>query len=227
MNTVIDIKPNSKRNQLFTLWLGAGLLFLSVLLNSLYFEQAKFVLLFLTFIAIVTLFIGVLKRNEPNISYSISKEKITYHHRCGELNLYWQNIERIATITSEVNIEAIQLPFVAIKLKDINKLVNNVSARLANRLIHEQKTLIALAVKNGYLSIEKAIINFDAYEYKDSNGQTKTIKGPIAAWLHRCEALHQAYGFHIFLPEDSIDRELAQFVVLLTDCQRHVLEKTI
>ena len=81
-------------------------------------------------------------------------------------------------------------------------------------MIHEQKPLMALAIIQGLLTIEESQLNFN--DFTLSSG--RNIKGPLAAFLYHCQTLHNALGYHLYIPESSTDRELQQFCLLLKSC---------
>lgn len=161
----------------------------------------------------MVLFVGLLKYLEPPVSYFITPESITYYHRSGHWHLPWQDIVRIGYIRADVQGEHIQLPYLGIKVHNLENIAQTVSPRLANKLIHEQQELLLLALKNQEIDLHNGVINFAPFNL---NGVI--YKGPVAAWLYRTELLHKAYGYHLFLPESSFDRGLTAFLSLLKEC---------
>ena len=91
---------------------------------------------------------------------------------------------------------------------------------LANRLIHEQRPLITFAVMNQLLLLEQVQLNFEPYELPSG----ENVKGPIAAFLHHTEVLQAAYGYHLYIPDTAIDRELSEFIRLLKQCKSASLD---
>jgi hypothetical protein len=108
------------------------------------------------------------------------------------------------------------LPFVGIRLTAIATLATSISPRLANRLIHEQRPLLAIAIRLQLISFEQSQLNFSPFTL--ANGEK--IKGPLAAFLHHSSVLHNALGYHLFIPESPLDRELNEFCVLLNQCKQ-------
>ncbi len=170
-------------------------------------------LMLLILASFILVLVGVLKYLEPQTSYRITPIGIIYIHRSGQWQLPWQDIIRIADIYIEVNGEYLQLPYIGIKLKSLENIARSISPRLANKLLHEQKELIFLAVKTEQIKLKRGLINFEPYQL---NGVT--YKGPVAAWLYRSEQLATAYGYHLYLPESSFDRDLPGFLSLLKRC---------
>lgn len=210
---IINIEPKCKRHRYFLFCLGAGLLIVSSLLNVILWEQYKIQLIFFMSVCLMVLFVAFVKFLEPPISYSITPQSLHYQHRYGEWTLPWQDVVRIGDININVQGGRQQLPYIGIKLNSLVNIAENISPRLANRLLHEQQELLLLAVKNGQLNLPHGAINFDLFEL-----QNVIYKGPIAAWLYRCEDLVSAYGYHLYLPENSFDRELNDFLELLKQC---------
>ncbi|WP_413693719.1 DUF2982 domain-containing protein [Psychromonas sp. KJ10-2] len=163
-------------------------------------------------------FIGFLKYIEPETSFFITPEMIKYCHLNGKWSLRWQDIIRFGEIKADVRGQHTQLPYLGIKLNNLDHLAKNISPRLANKLIHEQQELIVLAIINKEISAEEDLINFEPYTLNDV-----VYKGPIAAWLHRSEQLAKAYGYHLYLPESSLDRDINQFLRLLKECHHYII----
>ena len=143
---------------------------------------------------------------------------IEYCHLNGKWTLRWQDIIRFGEIKADVRGEHTQLPYLGIKLNNLELFAKNISPRLANKLIHEQQELIVLAIINKEISAEEDLINFEPYTLNDV-----IYKGPIAAWLHRCEQLAKAYGYHLYLPESSLDRDIKHFLRLLKECHHYII----
>jgi len=116
-----------------------------------------------------------------------------------------------------VGIATVALPYVGIQLKSIDVLAEQISPRLANKLIHEQRPLLSFSVMQNLLSLEETQLNFNSF----SLASGKIIKGPLAAFLHHCQILHKGLGYHLYIHESSTDRELEDFCQLLKQCQRH------
>ncbi len=213
---VIRIAPQSKRHQLFLLVLGIFLFSLSLLLNSIFWQHFRFQLMLLMFASFIVLVTAITKLTEPQLSYQLTRKKLTFLHRFGQWQVKWSEIVRLGKINAQVNYDYVELPYLGIRLKSLQTIAEQMSPRLANRLIHEQQELLVLAAKNKDIILEHGLISFEPYILED-----KTYKGPVAAWLFRCEQLMQAYGYHLFLPESSFDRELSPFHALLTECHQY------
>lgn len=218
---IIKIKPKSKRNRLFLLCLGCLLLLGCLVLNQLFWHEYKIQLTLTMFASFMVLLLAIVKYLEPEISYFITPERIVYQHRNGQWRLPWQDIIRIGDINVDVFGEYKQLPYLGIRLNNLESIAQSISPRLANKLIHEQQDLLLLAIKNHEINIEDGVINFEPFHLNGS-----TYKGPVAAWLYRTEQLATAYGYHLYLPENSFDRDLLDFLSLLKKCQNYIKEQT-
>ncbi len=210
------IKPKSKQHAGFLMLLGACLLLVSFLLNSIFWNEYKFQLMLIMFACLIILLTGFLKNSEPETSFKLTRESICFFHRNGEWLVEWSKIERIGQPTANTIFEKIDLPYIGIKLKNIAFIADNISPRLANKLIHEQRELLILAARNNEIKLESGLISFDPFTLNN-----KVYKGPIAAWLYRTEQLVNIYGYHLYLPETSFDRELHTFINLLNNCKQH------
>ncbi|TRX56777.1 DUF2982 domain-containing protein [Thalassomonas sp. M1454] len=192
------------------------LLALSFTLNYWLWDDFKIQLTIIMFASFVVLLIGVLKKFEPSYSYKLTPGQLSFYHRSGKWHIKWQDIVRIGSVKASIQGQLIELAFIGIKLNNIETIAASVSPRLANRLLHEQKELIQLAVSTNEIKPQDAIIKFEPY-----NLQGKVYKGPIAAWLYRSEQLMKAYGYHLYLPEDSFDRSSNEFKNLLKQCKSY------
>ncbi len=123
--------------------------------------------------------------------------------------------QRIALVKESYGITQLHLPYIGIKLVNFSELAKQISPRLANRLIHEQRPLIAMAIKLQLLNFEQSQLNFEPYILSCG----KEVKGPLAAFLHHSAVLYRAFGYHLYIPESALDRELSEFEQLLTQCK--------
>jgi len=211
----ITIKPIAKRNGIFLCFSGALLLFITFLFAQFYWQAFRFTHVFMILLSIVIILIGVVKLFEPSVSLLLTPGKIIFNHRYGHWQLTWQDIHNINLVSEVVGLEREELPYLGIRLVHLDRIAKNISVRLANRLIHQQKGLIVYSVLHQLMTIEQAQINFEPYTL--SNGEI--IKGPIAAFLHQSEQLSSALGYHLFLPADSFDRSIDEFASLLKHCK--------
>jgi hypothetical protein len=214
-NETIIISPQSKNHANFLVVIGTCSLLISFLLNTWFWNDYKYQLMLIMFSCLIMILIGILKFSEPDISYQLTRQYLAFYHRNGKWSIKWDNIVRIGTINSYIHGDLVKLPYIGIKLKNINSVVNTISPRLANKLIHEQKELLILAAKNREITLTEGLISFEPYKL---NG--KTYKGPIAAWLYRTKQLNNVYGYDLFIPETSFDRDLDEFYNLLNQCKK-------
>lgn len=212
----ISIKPQSKNNAGFLILLGICLLLVSFLLNSVFWDEYKLQLMLIMFACSIILLIGILKNSEPDTSFKLTRQYISFLHRNGHWKIKWQDISSLGQPTSRTLFDVTYLPYIGIKLKNISLIADNISPRLANKLIHEQRDLLILAAKNNEIKLESGLISFEPYRLNN-----KTYKGPIAAWLYRTEQLVGIYGYHLYLPETSLDRDLHAFIKLLKSCKEY------
>ncbi|WP_343819034.1 DUF2982 domain-containing protein [Colwellia asteriadis] len=213
---IIKIKAQANHHALFLIVLGLTLFMVLLIIAQWYWRQFQLVMVFAYLTSLVITIAGVVKRLEPQFSFSLTPDHITYHHRYGQWRLHWQQIHRISIVSETVALEHIQLPYIGIKLVNIEQLLAQISPRMANRLIHEQKPLISFAIRYQLMALKQGILHFEPYKLSDGT----TISGPLAAFLYHCQALDAAFGYHLFIPATSVDRDLPQFSALLLDCKR-------
>jgi hypothetical protein len=190
------------------------LAFITLTLSQGYWHKYRLVFTFIYLSELVIFVTGLAKYLQPKFSLYLSPIGIKYHHRYGHWRIKWQQIQRIALIHETLGFEQIQLPYIGIRLIELPALATQISPRLANRLIHEQKPLLALAIKQKRLTLEECQLSFEPFKLPSG----ELLKGPLAAFFHHCAVLHHAFGCHLFIPETAVDRELTSFHSLLLQC---------
>ena len=213
----INIEAKANQHALFLILLAVIIFIITLTVSQYYWSSYRLVLIFIYLLAIVIMFTGLLKRTEPRVSFQLTPQRIQYYHRHGNWWLNWQQIQSIQTIKEVVGLKTVSLPYVGIRLKNIDDLAEQISPRLANRLIHEQRPLLSFSVMQHLLLLEEIQINFNPFILESG----KIIKGPLAAFLHHCKILNKGFGYHLFIPDSSTDRELELFRQLLKNCQHY------
>jgi hypothetical protein len=212
---IINIKAQASHHAIFLLLIGFVLLLLTLLVSQYYWQAFRLVLMFIFLVALVVMITGLAKYLQPQFSYHITPEKLKYQHIYGNWQLTWQQIQAIKPIREVCGLTAIDLPYIGIRLVNLETLAKQISPRLANRLIHEQQPLLKFALVQQLLSLEQIQINFMPFTLQSG----EQLSGPIAAFLHHCQSLKSALGYHLYLPETSMDRELNDFHQLLKQCK--------
>lgn len=212
---IINIKAQANHHAVFLLLVGCILLMLTLLASQYYWQTMKLVLIFIYLVTLVIIITGLAKYFQPQFSYHITPEKLKYQHIYGNWQLSWRQIQAINPIREVCGLTTIYLPYIGIRLVNLETLAQQISPRLANRLIHEQQPLLKFAVVQQLLSLEQIQINFTPFTLQSG----LNVSGPIGAFLHHCQSLQSALGYHLYLPETSMDRELNDFHQLLRQCQ--------
>jgi hypothetical protein len=210
ISKTIKIKAVARHHGMFITLMGCIALLVVTLLCNHFWLQARFPLIFMLLACFVTIFIGLLKLAEPKHSLLVAPETLTFNHRHGSWQFNWQQISNIHCVTNTVGIVKEELNYVGIKLISIDLIAENISLRLANRMIHEQKPLLQYCIKQQLISFEQGILNFEPYVLR--NGVV--LKGPLAAFMHHSEILHQALGAHLFISASNLNGSINDFVVL-------------
>lgn len=213
---IITIKAQANNHAIFLLLIGWTFLLITLLVSQYYWQSLKLVFLVLVLVALVIIFTGLTKIIQPKFSYYITPKKLEYRHIYGKWQLSWQQIQKIRPITEVYGIDTITLPYLGIRLVSLDMLEKQISPRLANRLIHEQQPLLKFAFVQQLLSFEQIQLNFTPFTLQSG----LQISGPVSAFLHHCQSLQSALGYHLYLPETSMDRELNDFQQLLVQCQQ-------
>jgi hypothetical protein len=204
------IKAIARHHGMFITLMGFIALFIVTLLCNDYWLQARLPLMFTLLACFVTIFIGLLKLAEPKHSLIVAPKTLTFHHRHGCWQFNWQQISNIHCVTNTVGITKEELNYVGVKLTSIDLIAENISLRLANRMIHEQKPLLQYCIKQQLITFEQGILNFEPYVLR--NGVV--LKGPLAAFMHHSEVLHQALGAHLFISANNLNGSINDFVIL-------------
>lgn len=207
------IKAIARHHGLFITLTGVFALCVMTWLSNYFWQQARLPLLFLVLVALVTLFIGLLKLAEPKHSLILTPTTLVFQHRHGHWQINWQQIRNIHSVNNTVGIVRHELNYVGIKVHSLDAIANNTSLRLANRMIHEQQPLIHYCIKQQLITFEQGIINFAPFKLTDG----RLIKGPMAAFLHHCELLHSALGAHLFISASNLNGTINDFVALAND----------
>lgn len=218
----IHIKAKANQHAVFLMLLAVVIFITTLIVSQHYWRSHRLILIFIYLLAVVIMFTGLLKRSEPRVSFQLTPQGIQYHHRHGNWTLNWQQIQNINIIKEVVGLTTTSLPYIGIRLKSVDVLAEQISPRLANRLIHEQRPLLSFSVMQHLLSLEETQLNFNPFTLASG----KTIKGPLAAFLHHCQILHKGLGYHLFIPESSTDREIEAFCQLLKQCQCYSVNYT-
>ena len=202
MNTdVIEIRTLSKRNAVTLTLLGSISLFTGLCLFIVWRELFVPALIFFSCGA-VALVLGIAKRIEPEIVLRLDPEGLTFYHRRGQLTVAWDNVQRFDLLRIQHGIDWLTLPYLGIKLKAVNPLLDVISPRLATGLLAEQRSLVMTAVANDedlqslehYLSaeFEPLVVNGDRY------------RGLLAMFGRRCLMLDKYLGFHLYIPTEFL-----------------------
>jgi len=211
----INIKAKANHHAVFLILLAIVIFIITLIVSHYYWRSYRLTLIFIYLLTLVILFSGLLKRTEPSVSVKLTPQHLHYSHRHGNWRLSWPQIQNINTINEVVGFSTLVLPYLGIKLKSVEVLAEQISPRLANRLIHEQRPLLAFCLAQSLLSLEEVQLNFNPYLLASGT----VIKGPLAAFLHHCQILHKGLGYHLYIPESSTDREIDDFCQLLKQCQ--------
>lgn len=213
------IKPIARHHAFFSLLLGYTLFLITLLLGQYFWQQARLPLILIILVSLVIIFIGIVKLSEPKFSFKLTPAALSYYHRYGQWRLEWQYISYISQLTETYGIDQKSLPYIGIRLTSLTPIVNSISPRLASRLIHEQRPLLAFCIRYQLLTSEQCTINFEPYIAENN----RVLKGTVAAFLHHTEILKSALGYHLYLPQTALDREINDFSVLLKQCKNSAI----
>lgn len=215
----IYIKAMSKRNGFTTLLIGMVGLLLSVMWLTLAPDWLFLAGIFLTSASLVTLLIGWFKLRDPDHSIEISPSRILYHHRRGNWEIFWDNIQRIDCPRVSQGLEQVELDAVGIRLKSYAPFLHRVSPRLATHLLMEQRPLLIHSHDKNCRTgdcFNQEMFNDRHYTLEDGH----VLTGIKAMLANRMSQLRTQLGYDIYISGADLDRSPMEFVHFLRQCQQ-------
>ncbi len=165
--------------------------------------------------------LGISKLVEPEVTLSIDPLGIRYFHRRGEVQIGWQNIQRLDQPRVTQGLETITLPYIGIKLKAVGPVLDCISLRLASGLLTEQRPLlITVSAQDEDLSTLENQMSAEFTPFIEDNNR---YKGVLAMFGHRCRILGNHLGFHLYIATDALDRPAEEFIRLLRSYQHQAM----
>ncbi|MDO6620603.1 MULTISPECIES: DUF2982 domain-containing protein [unclassified Shewanella] len=215
------IAPHNKRNGISLTIAGGIAVFISLIL---FINNKSLFGVGMVFFAVgsVGLVLGVAKINQPKASFKLSAAGFDYYHGRGTVHVAWDNVQRIDVSRVTQNLELIELPYIGIKLKHINPILDCISPRLATGLLTEQRPLLMTAATQ-----DEDLQSLETYvgaEFTPLVVNGERYRGVLAMFGHRCQTLDAQLGFHLYLSIDSLDRAPAEFVSLLRQWQQQSIK---
>lgn len=198
------IVPASKRNGI-TLSLISALLFCAALCVFLFAKTLFGLGIVLFALGSVGLILGYAKVSQPPESVRCDSSGFYYFHRRGRYALAWDNIARIDVPRVSQGLDSLDLPFIGIKLKRINPLLDVISPRLATGLLSEQRPLLMTAAAQDE-ALETLETQLGA-EFTPLVTDGERYRGVLAMFGHRTLILDKHLGYHLFIPADALDDE--------------------
>lgn len=215
----IYIKAMSKRNGFTTLLIGMVGLLLSVMWLTLAPDWLFLAGIFLTSASLVTLLIGWFKLRDPDHSIEISPSRILYHHRRGNWEIFWDNIQRIDCPRVSQGLDQVELDAVGIRLKSYAPFLQRVSPRLATHLLMEQRPLLIHSHDKNCRTgdcFNQEMFNDRHYTLEDGH----VLTGIKAMLANRMSQLRTQLGYDIYISGADLDRSPMEFVHFLRQCQQ-------
>ena len=167
--------------------------------------------------------LGISKLLEPEVTVCINAEGLRYFHRRGEVQIGWQNIQRLDQPKVTQGLETITLPYIGIKLKTVGPVLDCISLRLASGLLTEQRPLLmTVSAQDEDLS---TLENQMSAEFTPFIEDDSRYKGVLAMFGHRCRILGNHLGFHLYIATDALDRPAEEFIRLLRSYQHQAMLK--
>lgn len=184
--------PNNKQ-----IYMVAGVLLILIgVTGQSFWPDLKLQFGLLCLAALSVFVIGVIKHLEPAVSLIFDHKKLQYFHRYGQWTVQWSNVSRVHIPVFSYALEHREISYIGLKVNDLEALVDQFSPRLASRIIHEHRDILALAVSQGDATRAQVQINFDPFKFPSGY----QVAGPMAACLHQMQMFEKVYGAHLFIP---------------------------
>ncbi|WP_348686373.1 DUF2982 domain-containing protein [Aeromonas bestiarum] len=222
----LHVKPMVRKNGLTLILLGIIVTITMIFILFLFREQPLIPFVSGLLAGLMMIFIGSLKLVEPHFSLSLCHDCLQYHHKYGGWILKWRNIQRIDQPRIHLGWDLVALPYIGLKIKDYDDFLTLITPRLAVRLLTEQRAVLLQALRSERQDCASGGCG-DAFQgeglleeshFCSPSGQR--YEGVIAMLANRMTRLRDLLGYDLLVPDNSLDRDPAEFVRLLHQYQR-------
>ncbi|TVP10627.1 DUF2982 domain-containing protein [Shewanella sp. KCT] len=159
--------------------------------------------------------LGIAKWMQPEVSIELRPRGLVYHHHRGSIYLEWDNIQRVDIPRSIQTFDSHDLPYIGVRLKSLLPLIDDIPPRLATGLLSEQRPLLISS-----LNLDGELADLEHYlnsEFTPITLEGTDFSGVQAMFARRCAQLNTQLGYHVYLPEDCLDRAPREFLALLRE----------
>jgi hypothetical protein len=222
----LHVIPMVRKNGLTLVWLGMAVTITMIFILFLLREQPLIPAVIGLLAGLMMAFIGISKLAEPRLSLSLCRDCLQYHHKYGGWILKWGNIQRIDQPRIHLGWDLVALPYIGLKIKDYDDFLTLITPRLAVRLLTEQRAVLLQAMKSeqpaclsgscGASLLEGGLL--EESRFRSPSGQR--YEGVIAMLGNRMARLRDLLGYDLLVPDNSLDREPAEFIRLLNQYRR-------
>lgn len=222
----LHVKPMVRKNGLTLVLLGIIVTITMIFILFFFREQPLIPLISGLLAGLMMIFIGSLKLVEPHVSLSLCHDCLQYHHKYGGWILKWRNIQRIDQPRIHLGWDLVPLPYIGLKIKDYDDFLTLITPRLAVRLLTEQRSVLLQALRNEQQDCPSGTCGgallgeglLEESRFRSSSGQR--YEGVIAMLANRMTRLRELLGYDLLVPDNSLDRDPAEFIRLLHQYQR-------
>ncbi|CAH9054323.1 hypothetical protein PSECIP111951_01967 [Pseudoalteromonas holothuriae] len=208
------IRATANRHSIEFMLVGAICLVIIMAFVSLRSTPISIVEILLSAVALLAIWLGFLKSQQPYYSLTIDSKQICYIHKFGIWSLEHDNFYRAGVPSVSQELEILELNAVGIKLKDIDLFLCTLSPRLAGKLLIEQRYIFLQAVKIHCKSDNcPSEWLVEPNDYRSTSGTRYT--GLIAMFANRMHNLNTLTGYDLLLPANVLDRDIWHFSILL------------
>lgn len=219
MSTLMQrIRPHTKRNG------GSYVLLALVVVLTMAFTHSQVIplpwplRLSLICFALITVTLGVAKLFEPSTSLEITPQSIRYLHFKGSWQLPWDDIVRFDIPTIQRGLKRQPIPFLGFRLREYDRLLAQISPRLAVHMMNDQRSLLATAIRSEKPANRQYTDYFEVPDiFTSDSGQV--YRGVIATFAMRMVHMRELLGYDILISQNAFDRPLEDFQQYLRQLQ--------
>lgn len=148
---------------------------------------------------------------KQTLSFTLCPTHIQYHCAKGGWSLAWRNIESIAVPSIELDEWHKPLPWVGIRLRSYEPMLESISFRVASQILIQQRALLLTGYRyhnNKAQKLEDML--FDDKPYIAESGII--YRGLLAMLANRMSYTRELLGFDVFIEDNLLDRSPEEFV---------------
>ncbi|NLS14046.1 DUF2982 domain-containing protein [Vibrio sp. SM6] len=149
---------------------------------------------------------------KSRVRYTLTDSHFQQHLAKGGWVVKWNNIERIGLCTHEKDGWHQPLPWIGIKLKRYEPVLEAICPRIISDMLLGQRALLYLGAQQSSMVARFEDLVLDTSPVKKSNGGYYT--GLVAMLANRMRHQRQFHDFDLFISAQDLDRDAEDFIGL-------------